>query len=73
MFMKRLLDQIVGRADSSLYHDDLVEPNSSVYFAQFAEHAGRHRVQYLAEADVVDMQEHIFPRHVAEELRMLAD
>lgn len=39
-----------------LYHDDLAEFNSPVYFHEFMEQASRHGLQYLAEADFYEMQ-----------------
>jgi SAM-dependent methyltransferase len=37
-------------SDSSLFHDDLAEPNDPVYFHEFVEHAKRHGLAFLAEA-----------------------
>ena len=42
--------------DGSIYHDHLSEINSPVYFHQFIDHAKRHGLQYMAEADFFDMQ-----------------
>lgn len=36
-------------------HDDLSEVNDPVYFHQFVEHAGRHQLQFLAEAELKTM------------------
>lgn len=41
--------------DGWLFHDDLAESNEPVYFRDFAEHAGRHALQYLGEADPPEM------------------
>ena len=38
-----------------LYHDDLAGTNRAFYFHEFAAEARRHHVQYLAEADFVEM------------------
>ncbi len=37
--------------DAYLLHDHLEEVNDPVYFHEFAEHAGRHGLQYLCDAD----------------------
>lgn len=58
-------------SDEHLYHDHLAEINDPVYFHQFAGHAARHGLQYLAEADFSAMQERAFPPDVAEMLRRL--
>jgi SAM-dependent methyltransferase len=42
--------RIAAEADSPLYHDTLAEPNEPVWFHQFAEHAARHALAYVAEA-----------------------
>ena len=47
----RALDQ----RDPSLFHDELAERHTAVLFADFAAHAGRHGLRYLAEADFFEM------------------
>ena len=42
--------------DSALYHDDLAEPNDPVYFREFAAHAARHGLKFLAEAKLAMTQ-----------------
>lgn len=71
-FLKQILDDdLLGRDPESLYHDDLAPVNLPVYFHQFVEHAGRQGLQFLAEANIVDMQERKFPPHVCDTLRAL--
>jgi len=48
---KEELELIRNVKDSYLFHDHLEEVNQPVYFHQFMEHAGRHGLQFLAEAD----------------------
>jgi 2-polyprenyl-3-methyl-5-hydroxy-6-metoxy-1,4-benzoquinol methylase len=43
------------RGDAGLYHDDLAEFNQPVYFHEFAEHARRHALAYLGEAEPHEM------------------
>ena len=43
---------IAQRSDSELCHDDLAVPNEPVLFASFAQHAARHGLRYLAEAEL---------------------
>ena len=54
-----LLDQevtaLLERRPGSLFHDDIAETNESFYFRQFVEHAGRHGLQFLGEADPYEM------------------
>src|SRR5678815_757180 len=49
------LRAIAQRSDSELCHDDLAVPNEPVLFHSFAEHAGRHGLRYLAEAELHTM------------------
>jgi len=46
---------IAERSDSELCHDDLALPNEPVLFHSFAEHAARHGLRYLAEAELPSM------------------
>jgi len=42
---------IAQHSDSELAHDDLAVPNDPVFFRSFVEHAARHGLRYLAEAE----------------------
>jgi methyltransferase-like protein/SAM-dependent methyltransferase len=53
--LQRQTERISGYTDTGFFHDDLAEINHPVYFHEFAEHAGRHGLQYLSEADLADM------------------
>jgi len=46
---------IAQRTDSLLFHDDLAEINNPVYFHEFAAHAARFGLKYLAEAELHTM------------------
>ena len=54
--MRDQAERLLDRADASLLHDELAEVNEAVYFHEFAAHAARHELQYLAEADFFEMQ-----------------
>ncbi len=51
---RRLLD----KEDDALFHDDLAPVNHAVSILQFAAHAARHRLQYLAEAEPHQIFDH---------------
>jgi SAM-dependent methyltransferase len=51
-------------SDEHLYHDDLAEIQEPVYFHQFAEHAARHGLEYLTEADYFETQDQMFSEEV---------
>ena len=46
---------IARHGDSELAHDDLAVPNDPVLFHTFVEHAARHGLRYLAEAEIQAM------------------
>jgi methyltransferase-like protein/cyclopropane fatty-acyl-phospholipid synthase-like methyltransferase len=71
-FLREELERVCERSDHLLYHDDLAPINMPVYFHQFATHAGRHGLQFLAESDFFEMQDHIYPPEVTEQLRRMA-
>lgn len=53
--MKAELERFTARDAGFLFHDDLAEVNDPVYFHEFIAHAGRHRLQFLCEAELVAM------------------
>lgn len=50
--LQKQLAHAQPRDDSLLLHDELETFNDPVYFHQFAEHAARHGLQYLSEAEL---------------------
>ena len=72
MTLRQELDTIRNEPDAYLYHDHLEETNDPFYFHQFAEAAGRHELQYLAEVDFGHMLPSKFPPKVAETLTRIA-
>jgi methyltransferase-like protein len=54
--MREQAERMLARSDATLLHDELAEVNDAVYFHEFAAHAARHGLQYLAEADFFEMQ-----------------
>src|SRR3984893_8227411 len=58
--------------DGALYHDHLADRNEPVYLHQFAEHAGRHGLQFLSEADYFETEAYLFPLTVRQQLQQLA-
>ncbi len=57
--------ELLERTDSALLHDDLADGYEPVYFHEFAEHASRHGLQYLGDANPLDQS----PRDVNKEER----
>jgi methyltransferase-like protein len=48
-------ERISKRSHEALYHDELEQHFQPVYFHQFMEHAERHQLQFLGEADFCEM------------------
>jgi methyltransferase-like protein/cyclopropane fatty-acyl-phospholipid synthase-like methyltransferase len=71
-FMRAEAEAIQEHADGHLFHDELAETFCPVYFHQFAAHAARHQLQYLAEADFFEMQDRIYPESVVAGLERMA-
>ena len=61
----RQAERLLERSDETLFHDELAAINEPVYFHEFAAHAARHGLQYLAEADFFEMQTGVLPEAVA--------
>ncbi len=51
--------------EAILTHDELAEINDPVYFYQFVEHAKRHNLQYIADANFQAMLAHNLPKDTA--------
>src|SRR5437764_1620555 len=72
-FLQETQKAFEQKNDGALYHDDLAEINSPVYFHQFVAHAARYGLQFLSEADYFDTQYHGFPAEVTEQLQQMSD
>jgi SAM-dependent methyltransferase len=57
---KDQLEHVHRHGGGQLFHDDLAEVNAPCYFHEFMAHAAGHGLQYLAEADFFEMQDHVF-------------
>jgi methyltransferase-like protein len=67
------LARVRERSDAVLFHDDLAEVNTPVYFHEFVAHAGRHGLRFLAEAHLADSRLPPVPEHVRAALANLPD
>jgi SAM-dependent methyltransferase len=71
--MRRHAERLLERSPETLFHDELAAVNHPVYFHEFAAHAARHGLQYLAEADFFEMQTGVLPEAVSGELLQVED
>ena len=51
-FLDEYLTKVLERSDAGVFHDDLELHNEAVYLHELVEHAQRHGLTYLAEADL---------------------
>jgi SAM-dependent methyltransferase len=65
------LQTLLARPQWVVFHDELAEINTPVYFHEMAAHAARHGLQFLAESHLADSQLLGLPDDVAEELARL--
>ncbi len=66
LLLRRELELITQSRDSYIFHEFLEEQNSPIYFHQFIDRAGKHGLQYLAEADLGSMLTNVLPQDIAE-------
>ncbi len=72
LLLKEELHHISESEPWLLYHDDLEPSNYAPQFYEFMEHALRHRLSYLGEADFFEMQDFIYPESVTAALERFA-
>jgi SAM-dependent methyltransferase len=60
-------------ADAALLHDELDPHNAPVWFHEFAAHAARHGLQYLAEAAFVESMTHDLDPAAVEAVQQIAE
>jgi methyltransferase-like protein len=68
-FLRHELEDLLEWRREYVFHDDLAPFSEPLYFSQFMERAEQHSLQYLAEANIFDMQHRNFPPAVREYLR----
>ncbi len=73
IMLKNELDLVRQQKDYHLFNDYLGEMNGAVYFHQFAEAAGRHDLQYLAEAEFSTMLTSNFSGAIQETLNSVSN
>ncbi|MDI6747189.1 MAG: class I SAM-dependent methyltransferase [Rhodocyclaceae bacterium] len=72
MLLKSELDTLHNAADYYILHEHLEDINEPIYFHEFVERAGRHGLQYLAEADISTMLASNLPKGVFDTLVRIA-
>lgn len=70
--LKQQTERIAKYSVGGLYHDDLNGINQPFYLMEFMEHAGRHGLQYLGEADIYDMMDDGLEKSAVDTLRQFS-
>ena len=66
--VKEELERFLRVSPNYIFHDALADINEPSYFYQFAEHAARHHLQYLGEADFHEMLDARFKPEITKAL-----
>jgi len=72
MLLQSELDILRNAADCYILHEHLEDINEPIYFHEFIERAGRHQLQYLAEADISTMLASNLPPDISDTLVRIA-
>ena len=72
LLLHQEVENLSTRRPQSLYHDELAECHTPVYFRDFVKSAAGHRLQYLGEADLFEMLDSSESPDVSSMLRKLA-
>jgi SAM-dependent methyltransferase len=70
--LREELAALQSRHPSSIFHDDLAEVNQPVYVSEFVDHARRHGLDYVAEAEFKAVQYGGLSRETVQTLRLVA-
>jgi methyltransferase-like protein/cyclopropane fatty-acyl-phospholipid synthase-like methyltransferase len=71
--LREHMERLLAHREWALFHDDLAAVNTPVYFHEFVEHAARHGLRFLAEAELAESRLPELPEHVAAALEQLPD
>jgi methyltransferase-like protein/ubiquinone/menaquinone biosynthesis C-methylase UbiE len=72
-FLSKELEHMSEREIWALFHDEMGEVYSPVYFHEFVAHACRHRLQYVAEANYHELNELALTEEMRETFAAMAD
>jgi methyltransferase-like protein/cyclopropane fatty-acyl-phospholipid synthase-like methyltransferase len=70
--LRQEFERLDATSNETVLHSALADVNNAFYVHEFAGHAARHGLQFLAEAEYVMMQDHIFNDEARSVLQQLA-
>jgi SAM-dependent methyltransferase len=68
--LRQHMERMLSYSSALLFHDDLAEISTPFYFHEFVDHAARHKLAFLAEADLFESQMRDVPQSAE---RLMAD
>ncbi len=71
--LREQVQRMLRYSDALLFHDDLAEISTPFYFHEFVEHAERHGLRFLSEADLSESQMRDVPQSAARLMATLPD
>ena len=71
LFLREAKDALANRNDGAIYHDDIAEVNSPLYFYQFITRAARYGLQFLSEAEYFYTEGRFSTTEVAQQLEVM--
>jgi SAM-dependent methyltransferase len=71
--LREHMERMLSYSDALLFHDDLAEVSTPFYFHEVVEHANRHGLRFLAEADLAESQMRDLPDSAAKLIAGLPD
>lgn len=71
--LREHLERMLGASDALLFHDDLAEVSTPFYLHEVVEHAQRHGLRFLAEADLAESLMRDVPDDAARLMATLPD
>jgi SAM-dependent methyltransferase len=73
LLLKKELKQMTEKGAAVVIHDDLAEINEPYYFHEFMACATAHGLQYLAEADIVEMSDVPYPPAIRDMAKQMSE
>lgn len=71
--LREQVERMLSYSDALLFHDDLAEISTPFYFHELIEHAERHGLRFLSEADLAESQMREVPQSAARLMATLPD
>jgi SAM-dependent methyltransferase len=71
--LREHMERMLRYSEALLFHDDLAEVSTPFYFHEFVEHAARHGLRFLSEADLFESQMRDLPESAGQLIASLPE